>query len=81
MTREQFIKVYECISANVKNEVNGNSCWEYQCELTDYCGGHKLIMTPQAMAWGCELALMNAICEANCVSLAVHFNSGKIEIN
>lgn len=81
MTREQFVKVYDCISRNLKNEVNGDLCWEYQCELTDYAGGHKLVMTPQVLTWGRELALMNAVCEANCVSLAVYFYRGTIEIN
>lgn len=80
MTREQFTKVYDCISSNLKSEVNGDPCWEYLCELIDHCGGYKLTMTPQALTWGKEIAFMNAVCEANCVSLAVYFSRGTIEI-
>lgn len=80
MTKEVFEKFYSLFTTLVKQEVNDEYIMNANCHLIDHCGGYELELHPQALMWGNEFALIEALCGRFYLSFEIRLYSGVLTI-
>lgn len=72
MTKETFCTLYDVFTTMIKQEVNDQYVWNASCEMPGESSGYGLILHPECMIWGSEIAFLSSLCERLCVSLAIY---------
>lgn len=80
MTKKEFIEFYDLFTKVVKQEVNGEYCLNASAGLVDYCGGYTLVLRPECILWGSELAMIQALCDRFAHSLEISMQRGSLTI-
>lgn len=72
MTKDVFCKVYDAFAAFIKQDVNGEYCWNASCEFDLERGDFELVLHPDCLIWSGEFAFLHTLCERMVVSCAYY---------
>lgn len=69
MTKSDFIRLYDGFESFIKQEVNGEYCWNAICSFGENLDSYELLLHPSCLVWGSEMAFLSSLADRLYISM------------